>query len=240
MNLLAEMSWQATEEYLERDNRLILPLGATEEHGPHLGLGTDWLEAEAIARATSAKSGVAAAPTLNYGMSHSLLRFAGTASLRPTTLIAVLEDLFRSFYRHGFRRMLIVNGHGGNEAALASALHLVSDDLKLQVKTFSWWTDAESYRVVTDRMGPQEGSHASAGETAFMLAVCPNGVDMRRLTGRDAPVKLTREFTNMHRFSEKYPDGIMGLNPQNATREAGQALLDKCVEICTRELDNWV
>ena len=240
MKLIAEMSWQATEEYLKKDNRVILPIGATEQHGPHLGLGTDFIEAEAIAHGTSEVTGVAAAPTLNYGMSFTNLSFTGTMSLRPTTLIAVLEDLFRSLYRHGFRRVLVVNGHGGNEAALGSAIHMVSDDLReLQIKTFSWWTDAEAYRVVVDQMGPQEGSHASAGETAFMLAACPEGVDLKRLSGRDAPVRPSRDFMDIRRFREKYPDGIMGLDPKNAAREAGQALLDKCVEICARELRSW-
>ncbi len=240
MNLLAEMSWEEAQQYLENDDRVILPLGATEEHGRHLGLGTDHIEAEAIAHGVGERSNVAVAPTLNYGMSHMLLAFPGTLSLRPTTLIGVLEDLFRSLYRHGFRRLFVVNGHGGNTAALSSALHLVVDDLPdLRAKTFEWWTDAESYRVVTDMLGPQVGSHASPGETAFMLAVHPSAVKLSRLTGRDAPVVPARDFLSMRTFAERYPDGIMGLDPHMATREAGEALLKKSIEICVRELENW-
>ena len=240
MNLLAEMSWEEVKLYLENDDRLVLPLGATEEHGRHLGLGTDHIEAEAIARGVGERTTAAVAPTLNYGMSHALLGFPGTLSLRPTTLIAVLEDLFRSFYRHGFRRVLIVNGHGGNAASLGSALHLLAADLpNLRVKTFEWWTDAESYRVVTEMLGPQIGSHAAAGETAFMLAVRPNAVKLDRLTGRDAPVQPSRDFVTMQTFAAKYPDGIMGLDPRQATRQVGEALLNKSVEICVRELENW-
>ncbi len=240
MNGLAEMSWEEVKDYLERDNRVVLPLGATEEHGRHLGLGTDFIEAEAIARGVGEQANVAVAPTLNYGMSHALLGFPGTLSLRPTTLIAVLEDLFRSLYRHGFRRVLVVNGHGGNTAALSSALHLVADDLpELRAKTFEWWTDAESYRVVIDMLGPQVGSHASPGETAFMLAVRPSAVKLDRLTGGDAPVLPSREFTTARTFAAKYPDGIMGLDPHTATREAGEALLLKSIEICVRELEEW-
>ncbi len=240
MNLLAEMSWDETEEYLACDNRVILPLGATEEHGRHLGLGTDFIEAEAIVRGVGEATGVVVAPTLNYGMSHALLNFPGTLSLRPTTLIAVLEDLLRSLYRHGFRRVLVVNGHGGNTPALASALHLVAADLPdLRTKTFEWWTDQESYRVVIQMMGEQVGSHASPGETAFMLAVRPSAVKLERLTGRDAPVKPSREVTTVNTFAQKYPDGIMGFDPGKATRQAGEALLSKCVEICARELQEW-
>ena len=240
MNLLAEMSWEEVKEYLEKDNRVILSLGATEQHGRHLGLGTDHIEAEAIARGVGERSGVVVAPTLNFGMSHQHLKFSGTLSLRPTTLIAVLEDLFHSLYRHGFRRVFVVNGHGGNTAALGSALHLVADDLPdLRAKTFEWWTDAESYRVVIDSLGPQVGSHASPGETAFMLAVRPNAVKLNRLTGRDAPVQPARDFVTLQTFAQKYPDGIMGLDPHAATRAAGEALLAKSIDICARELESW-
>ncbi len=240
MNRLAEMSWVEIEEYLKRDDRIILPLGATEQHGRHLGVGTDHLEAEAIALGTAEKTNVAVAPTVNYGMSHAHLSFTGTMSLRPTTLIAVLEDLFRSLYRHGFRRVLVVNGHGGNEASLASAIHLISDDLRdLRVKTFQWWTDKESYQVVTDMLGQQQGSHATAGETSFMMAIATNAVKKNLLSGRDSPVKPTRDFVNVRLFRERYPDGIMGFHPANASAEVGKALLAKSVEICARELEEW-
>lgn len=238
--LLAEMSWEQVKEYLARDDRIIIPLGSTEEHGRHLGLGTDSLEAEAIARGAGEATGVLVAPTLNYGMALAQMGFPGTISLRPTTLIAVLEDILRSLYRHGFRRVLVVNGHGGNAASLASAVQVVTqDESGLRVKVFEWWTDAEAYRVVIERLGEQVGSHASPGETAFMLAICPRAADLNRLTGRDAPVKPSREMTTIQNFAQKYPDGIMGLDPRAATREVGEALLKKSIEICAREIEVW-
>lgn len=238
--LLAEMSWEQVKEYLARDDRIIIPLGSTEEHGRHLGLGTDSFEAEAIARGVGEVASVIVAPALNYGMALAQMGFPGTISLRPTTLIAVLEDILRSLYRHGFRRVLVVNGHGGNAASLASAVQMVTQDAPgLRVKTFEWWTDAEAYRVVIERLGEQVGSHASPGETALMLAICPRAVDLTRLTGHDAPVKPSREMTTIQNFAHKYPDGIMGRNPHNATREVGEALLKKSIEICAREIEVW-
>lgn len=240
MNLLAEMSWEEVKEYLARDDRVILPLGSTEEHGRHLGLGTDSIEAEAIARGAGEATGVVVAPTLNYGMALMQMAFPGTISLRPTTLIAALEDIFRSLHRHGFRRVLVVNGHGGNAASLASAVQMVTQDLVgLRVKSFEWWTDAESYRVVIEMLGEQVGSHASPGETSFMLAVCPRAVKLNRLTGCDAPAKPSREMTTVQNFAQKYPDGIMGRDPRGATRQVGEALLKKSVEVCARELEEW-
>ncbi len=240
MNLLAEMSWEEVQEYIAHDRRVILPLGATEQHGRHLGLGTDFIEAEAIAWGTGEQSGVAVAPTLNYGVSLPMARFPGTLSLQPTTLIAVLGDIFRALARHGFRRVLVVNGHGGNTPALGSVLLSLADELPdFRAKLFEWWTDAEAFRVIIEMLGPQEGSHAGPGETAFMLAVRPQAVKLQRLTGRDAPVKPSRDFTTAQTFAEKYPDGIMGLDPSKATREAGEALLRKSIEICVQELEHW-
>ncbi len=150
------------------------------------------------------------------------------------------EDIFRALYRHGFRRVQVVNGHGGNAPALSSALVQLADELpQLRAKVFQWWTDAEVDRVVTDALGPQEGSHASPGETSFMLAIRPSAVKVQRLKGRDARVQPSREILNWRTFAQEYPDGIMGLNPINATREVGEALLKKSAEICARELAEW-
>jgi creatinine amidohydrolase len=240
MKLLADMSWEEVKKYLAQDDRVILPLGAVEEHGRHLGLGTDFIEAEAIAQGAGNASGVAVAPTVNYGMSLAMMGFPGTLSLRPTTLMFVIEDLLRALHHHGFQRILVVNGHGGNTAALASAVQMTAQDLEgLRVKLFEWWTDAEAYRVVIETMGEQAGSHAADGETAFMLAVRPNAVKLDRLTGKDAAVVPSRELTTVQTFAQKYPDGIMGRDPCHATREAGEKLLQKSIEICARELTEW-
>jgi creatinine amidohydrolase len=240
MNLLAAMSWEEVAEYLKCDDRVILPLGSIEEHGRHLGLGTDWFEADAIAQGIGKATGVAVAPAVTYGMALAQMGFPGTLSLRPATLTAVLEDLFRGFYRHGFRRILLVNGHGGNKASLANAVQQTAYDLSaLQIKLFEWWLDAEAYQVVREMTGERDGSHAAASETSFMLAVRPDAVKMERLTGRDAPIRPSREITTLQSFASQYPDGIMGLHPKTASREAGVALLNKCVEICVRELADW-
>ncbi|MFH0765493.1 MAG: creatininase family protein [Calditrichota bacterium] len=240
MNLLAEMSWEEVKEYLESDNRAILPLGAVEEHGRHLGLGTDFIEAEAIARGVGEATGVIVAPALNYGMSLAQMGFPGTMSLRPVTLITVLEDLFHAFYHHGFHRLLIVNGHGGNTPAISSAVQNLALDLpELRVKKFEWWTDVETSQTIVETLGEQRGSHASLSETSFMLALRPNSVKLQRLTGRDAPENVSREIATVRTFARIYPDGIMGLDPSGAKKTAGEAILRKSVEICARELEAW-
>jgi len=133
-----------------------------------------------------------------------------------------------------------VNGHGGNSAPLYDAVQMVGYQLPgLRVKNFQWWTDSEAYKIVTEMLGEQKGSHAAGGETAFMLAVRPDAVKLERLTGKDAPVEPSREIVTVGTFTQLYPDGIMGLDPREATSEAGAALLEKSVEICAQELEDW-
>ncbi len=237
---LADISWEECKEYLLRDDRIMLPIGATEAHGRHLGLGCDHLLAEAIARAAGDRTGVLAAPVLAYGMSYQLTEFPGTLSLTPETLMRVLQDLLRSLYSHGFRRVLVVNGHGGNNASLNSAVIDVAHELAgLRVKNLTWWTEPAVAQLVDEAAGIQRGTHASTHETAFLMAVKPEAVKMERLAQRDAPVEASRELTTAQAFAEKYPDSVMGLAPSKATPELGQKIMQISVELCVQELEHW-
>lgn len=237
---LDDVSWEECQEYLARDDRVILPIGATEAHGRHLGLGTDYVFAEAIARATGERTGVMVAPALAYGMSLDHMKFPGTLSLTPATLTFVLQDLFRSLYRHGFRRVLVVNGHGGNNAALLSAVQVVSDELDgLRVKSVEWWTEPAISKMVDEAAGTQRGTHSSTHETSFLMAVKPDAVQMERAAKRDAPVEPSREIAGAQGFAQRYPDAVMGLDPSMATPELGQRIFQKAIAICMQELENW-
>ncbi|HZQ10770.1 MAG TPA: creatininase family protein [Anaerolineae bacterium] len=238
--LLADLSWEQAQEYLAKDDRLIFPIGATEQHGRHLGLGCDFQIAERCAVIAGERTNVAVAPTLTYGMSLHHMKFAGTLSLRPVTLIAVLEDVLRTAYAHGFRRILIVNGHGGNTAAIDSALAVVANELAgLRVKLFEWWKEPEILKLADDYAGPQRGTHSSPIETAFMMVARPNAVVMERAPKRDMPVERAHEFLSASLFAQLYPDGVMGLDPSAGTVELGNQLLEKSVEFCTREISEW-
>ncbi len=237
---LADISWEECKEYLAHEDRVILPIGATEAHGRHLGLGCDHLLADAIARAAGDRTGVMAAPVLAYGMSYHLTEFAGTLSLAPATLTSVLEDLLRSLYSHGFRRVMVVNGHGGNNAPLNSAVIDVANELPgLRVKNLTWWTEPAIAQMVEEVAGTQRGTHASTHETAFLMAVKPEAIKMNRMANHDAPVEPSRELTTAQDFAKIYPDSVMGLAPSKATPELGQKIFEKSIELCVQELENW-
>lgn len=238
--LLADLSWDEAQEYLQKDNRLIFPMGAVEQHGRHLGLGCDFQIAEKCAEVVGDKTNVAVAPTLAYGMSLHHMKFAGTLSLRPATLMLVLEDIFRTAYAHGFRRILIINGHGGNTPMIDSALATVTNELDgLRVKNFEWWKEPTILKIGDEMAGQQRGTHSSAVETSYMMVARPNAVKMERAAKRDAPLVPSREFHSAARFAGQYPDGVMGLDPSPSSVELGSRLLEKSVEICINEISNW-
>lgn len=135
---LAELNWMEIEAYLKKDSRLILVLGSTEQHG-YLSVSTDVKVPLSLADAASQQTGVLVAPPLSFGVSPYFLAYPGTISLRVETLTNVVEDIVRSVYRQGFKRILILNGHGGNGAA-QNRLNELANELKdLKMAWYSWW-----------------------------------------------------------------------------------------------------
>ncbi len=135
---LEDLNWMDVEKYLQHEDRLMLIFGAAEQHG-YLSLLTDIKIPLALADSASQATGVLVAPPLNFGVSPYFLSYPGTISLRVSTLIAAVEDIVRSAYGHGFRRILIINGHGGNSPA-RNHLHEVNNSLPdLKLNWYDWW-----------------------------------------------------------------------------------------------------
>ncbi len=135
---LEDLNWMDVEKYLQQDDRLILILGACEQHG-YLSLLTDIRIPLALADSASQRTGVLVAPPLNFGVSPYFAAYPGSISLRVSTLTAAVEDIVRSTHAHGFRRILILNGHGGNSPA-RNHLHEVNNSLPdLKLNWYDWW-----------------------------------------------------------------------------------------------------
>jgi creatinine amidohydrolase len=173
------------------DALVILPVGAVEQHGPHLPVGTDRFAVEQIARAAAAEIAgqlsVLVAPTLPFGSSHHHLPFGGTLSLGTETYYRVLTDLAESLIAGGFRRIFILNGHGGNN----ELIQLVARDLALKhpahLAAASYWTIAWD-ALIGERAnaGARLPGHAGAFETSLILALRPDLVVEPR-PHREAP-----------------------------------------------------
>src|SRR5580765_2481503 len=117
---IRDLNWMQLEEYLRRDDRIVLPLGSTEQHA-YLSLGTDNILAEQVSVEAAEPLGVPVLPVLPYGITPRFGAYPGSPTLRVETFMAVVIDLLDSLAGQGFRRILIVNGHGGNIPARAAA-----------------------------------------------------------------------------------------------------------------------
>jgi creatinine amidohydrolase len=135
---IADLNWMQIEAYLKTDDRCVLPIGSTEQHGA-LSLCVDAILAERVAVEAADPTGVPVYPVMPFGCAPYFAAFPGSVSLRVETLLAVVRDVVSSLYGSGFRRVLIVNGHGGNAAAGNLARELMSNWPDLSIKFHDWW-----------------------------------------------------------------------------------------------------
>ena len=198
----------------------ILPIGATEQHGPHMGCGMDAVLADELCRAVAALTGVPMLPTLPYGVSigHSQ-RWPGTIALQPITMIEVVKQIGDWAYRSGVRRMFIVNTHVTNAAPLRCALEMLrSEHDDLLVAVINSATISE--RVRQFHFADAEDWHANDAETSLMLAVAPRMV--REATMSDADdVDRTQDHVFAHPVNRTSKNGVTG-TPSIATADKGR------------------
>jgi creatinine amidohydrolase len=236
--LLEELGWPDVAEYLQTDDRLILVTGSTEQHGRHMTFASDVWAPWEIARRLSDRTGVLLAPPLHYGMSLHHLGFPGSLSLRPQTLASIILDLLESAYTHGFRRILLLNGHGGNTAAIATALAEALNELNgLQVRLESWW-HAPQVKAILDEAFPDEpGGHADAGETSVVMAIRPDVLRLER--AEHSPGARSHGFLTRQVFYDHYPHGVIGADPRRASAEVGERVLAAAVQVYEELLGAW-
>ncbi len=134
-----DLNWLDVDSYLQQDDRLILVVGACEQHA-YLSLLTDVKIPLALAEAASQKTHVLVAPPINFGVSPYFLAYPGTLSVRVTTLLDLVEDIIRSAYQQGFRKFLILNGHGGNDAVRGRLYEIANQLTGIRLAWYAWWT----------------------------------------------------------------------------------------------------
>jgi len=144
---IAEMNWQQVEAYLAQDDRAVLPLGSTEQHA-YLSLSVDSILSEQVAAEAAAPLGVPVFPALAYGITPHFRSFPGTLSLRVTTYMCVIRDLLDGLAEQGFRRILLVNGHGGNTPAQSLAAEWMADHPGHCARLYNWWNAPQTWARV--------------------------------------------------------------------------------------------
>ncbi len=213
-----------------QDAIVVVPVASMEQHGPHLPVRVDSLLCGAVAERGAERAAdrrpVVVAPTVWSGLSEHHMPFGGTLTLDLATFLALLRCICTSLRRHGFERVLLLNGHGGNEAALRVAVEQLTPDLGMTLVTATYWhLAAERFKAILER---QSGlRHACEAETSMVLALRPELVDPSRFeeakTSEDeGGIEGAYRWRS---FTARTASGALG-DPTAASAEKGERLLD--------------
>jgi creatinine amidohydrolase len=219
-----------------QDAIVVVPVAAMEQHGPHLPVMVDSLLCAEVAlrtaRRVAARQPVVVAPTVWSGLSEHHMAFGGTFTLDFPTFFALLRCLCRSLVTHGFRRIFLLNGHGGNRWALRVVVDELSGELDAGLATATYWEPAAGLfaRILERQPGVQ---HACEAETSMVLALRPELVEAARFAEAkfsEAPHAVTQRGAHLWRsFAARTPTGVIG-DPTAASAEKGERLLDAAAE----------
>jgi creatinine amidohydrolase len=155
---IAEMNWMQVEERVKRDDRCVLPIGSTEQHA-YLSLCVDMILSEKVAVDACEPIGVPVYPAVPFGLTPYFSDFPGTVTLRVSTYVALMEDILESLYRSGFRRIVVVNGHGGNGPVLGLFKEWMAKRRDARIKFHEWWKAPKTWEKV--KAIDPAASHAS-------------------------------------------------------------------------------
>ena len=228
------LSAEALRERAASGALVILPVASTEQHGPHLATSVDTILcgeiAKRAARRMADKKPVLVAPTLWCGLAEHHMPLGGTFTLSFATYRAVLHDLCRSILRHGFRHILILNGHGGNVSALNVIAGELTHELQAPIAVATYWLlVGDGFKEILQDQ--QSVNHACEAETSMMMSVASDLVHMSRLPeafGPPAPPAgsaMNQPLQRWRSFKEITPSGVIG-DARRATREKGERLLE--------------
>ena len=240
-------TWPEVETYLQTSKGIIFPIGSTEQHGPTGLIGTDAICAETLAQGVGEETGALVGPTINVGMALHHTAFPGSISLRPSTLIALIQDYVKPLAKHGFERFFFINGHGGNmatlKAAFAETYALLADlnvanAARVRCKLANWFTCRSVYTLAKELYDNQEGSHATPSEVALTQFAYPNHIKQAELRPEVAPAGYP--IYSAADFRNHYPDGRMGSNPALATPEHGKQFYDAAVKELSGDYFNFL
>jgi creatinine amidohydrolase len=234
--LMYKLTWPEIEAYLKENDVVLFPTGSTEQHGRHIAEDNDAFTSFQIAKRVAEKTGVLVAPTMPFGYSVHHMKFPGTITLTFETLVSAYKEVCECLLRHGFKKIVIFNGHGGNTNAIAQALREVREETgsivySLMVFPMEGGFGAESTKIIKQ----EGGGHACELETSIGLYLGqrilfekaekwkpPKGVTDfdRRYQGKVATARNFDEITEA---------GSLG-DPTLATREKGEIMVEAVVQ----------
>ena len=238
--LLANMTWQEVEERLKECDIAIVPLGSTEQHGPALPVSTDHFIATQFAYRAAEMvwdtHKVVVTPTVTFGFSPHHMQFPGTITLSELTLSSMIADICHSLAQHGFKKLILVNGHGGNETAISNAMHDMHGNIEAKVYHVNW------YSLATDKIREvvtPPAYHACDMETSTAWYLGQRVLEDKRV---DEPGKVLvpgfvipdmfappPKASVSYNFKEITESGVVGYSTK-ATKEKGKLIVDIVLE----------
>lgn len=231
---LDELTMPEFAEIVKQNPVVILPLGAVEEHGPHLPLCTDSIQPEYVAQKVAERTGALIAPPIRYGFCSSTKNFPGTITISFDTLRELILDILSEFVRNGIKNIVVLSGHAGrvHMAALRLAAHKVVEKSKANIMVLSDYDIA--YDLLTkDETIPQDDGHSGLIETSRVLAIRGELVKGEGVLGTARPPK----FMVLKAPETHFPTGVMG-DPTNASREKGDEINEFIIKELTKLIED--
>ena len=239
---LGEMTWPEIDGLDRRRIVAVYPIASFEQHGDHLPLLTDTLECEGIAAAMDERIGdrIVLLPTQWLGYSFHHVHFGGSLTATSRTHVSMVVETVDCLVRAGFDKVLIVNGHGGNQADMRVALQELRE-LRMGARVYgaSWWEVAQAGLDEVRTAGPDGSGHAGETETSLMLHLHPGLVRTDRMTrgGARAPSAHESQVQRFHMLEEVSPRGQFG-DPTAASAEKGERMLRAIVDSLCEIVDD--
>jgi creatinine amidohydrolase len=239
---LTKMTWEEVAEALKTVQLAIIPIGAHEQHGPHMVESCDAVLAEKMAIKLGEKLFPYAlvTPTVNMGVSTHHLNFPGTISLKPTTLIAILKDIISSLKHHGIKKFLFLNSHGGNQSTLNVASTILTEEMNVEI--YYAKTTASAKKAISDFITSPLFGHSCEREVSEALYLAPHLIRLDKLTKGD--IQQTGKWKHLrpgnpiqghYQYEEMTSNGCIG-DATKASREIGEKIVEEALENLTKEL----
>ncbi|MBW1945246.1 MAG: creatininase family protein [Deltaproteobacteria bacterium] len=260
--VLQEMTWTDVAEYLKTNDMVIIPIGSTEQHGPHLPLGTDFYESFGICKKISSEAGVVVAPIVMAGYSVYHDGFPGSLSLKPETLEQVLFETAEMLIKYGFKKFMFFNYHGGNRTAEQNVIHRINHQTSATALGIGIGSPVQKGKM--PEPAPFD-HHGGIGETSIMLYLNPELVKMDR--AEKPKITLSPKYNQILALSQEYPalsavlgtmlgvpretgkggasheissNGIWTMgDPKDATRERGEKTVQMYTKYAVEFINTW-
>lgn len=239
---LTNMTWKEVEASLETVKLAIIPIGAHEQHGPHMVESCDAVLAERMAKQLGKRMFPAAmvTPTINMGVSAHHLNFPGTISLQPTTLIAVIKDMILSLKHHGIEKFLLLNSHGGNQSTLNVATTILTKELDVEI--YYAKTTASAKESIQKYITSPLFGHSCEREVSEAMYLAPELIRLNELekgeiqeNGRWKQLRPGKAIQGFYSYEEMTNNGCIG-DATKASWEIGQQIVEEALDNLSNEL----